>query len=437
MSSGGALTKKAESLKTADKMTEEATTSDQQRITGTGATSQESDQNPIQSRKRPRLSSTEQKNLVVDPATPPSPGRYGVGGLYKATEGEVLDKRYKIKELLGSGAFASVHKAEDQTTKNTVAVKIIRSKKRSNDTSNKEVGLMKRVKEEASASKLDSGSGRGTSPDSPIGSNNVIRLLHNFQIEGTNGIHEVLVIEMLGPNLFNVLNKSNHKILNLQRIQRFSKDILSGLDFLHSKCEIMHLDLKPENLLVMVDPKNMDLADRKCSASLKIGDFGLSEDSKRNVKRTVQTCNYRAPEAHLKAKITPSADIWSFGCVLYEMVTRELLFPCNGRDNCDKKWHLERISELLGPIESKYFERDEEDKKKFVNIFGDIDVYNGYLNEENVIAPNGLSKKNENVCSQAQALSEFLEKILKIDPKKRPSAGDALNHPFLNEESSP
>ncbi|CAL2041524.1 unnamed protein product [Caenorhabditis brenneri] len=413
------------------------TTTNQQNFTPAGATSA---QKPRQSRKRPHPS-TEKKSkrvdLVINRSVTPLPaGSFGRDGYCRVRNGQILQGRYKIEELLGSGAFSSVHKAEDQTTKNTVAVKIIRSEKRFNDSSDKEIGFMKRVGQ-ASGSELDSESGRGSGPDSPIGSDNVIRLLDNFQIKGSNGIHAVLVFEMLGPDLFSVLFKSNHTILNLQRIRRFSKDILNGLDFLHSKCKIMHLDLKPENLLVMVDPKNMDLADRKCSASLKIGDFGLSAYSTHNVKRTVQTCNYRAPEAHLKAEITPSTDIWSFGCTLYEMVTRELLFPCNGKDNCDKKWHFKRISELLGPIKRKYFERDEKDKQKFEEVFGEKKVFNRDPAVRNKISFEEIRMKNAYVYAQAQALSEFLKKILKIDPKKRLSAREALEDPFLSEERCP
>ncbi|EGT47343.1 hypothetical protein CAEBREN_31559 [Caenorhabditis brenneri] len=125
------------------------TTTNQQNITLAGATPQKSAQKPRQSRKRPHPS-TEKKSkrvdLVINRSVTPIPaGIFGRDGYCRVRNGQILQGRYKIEELLGSGAFSSVHKAEDQTTKNTVAVKIIRSEKRYNDSSDKEIGFMKRV----------------------------------------------------------------------------------------------------------------------------------------------------------------------------------------------------------------------------------------------------------------------------------------------------
>ena len=111
--------------------------------------------------------------------------------------------------------------------------------------------------------------------------------------------------------------------LSDQHYSYFMYQLLRGLLFLHS-ANIIHRDIKPQNLLVNVN------------CDLKICDFGLArginqkENEELDTKMTVYVVTrwYRAPEVVLRGKdYDERLDIWSVGCVFAEMIGREPLFP--------------------------------------------------------------------------------------------------------------
>lgn len=102
--------------------------------------------------------------------------------------------------------------------------------------------------------------------------------------------------------------------------QYFLYQILRGLKYVHS-AHVLHRDLKPSNLLL------------NANCDLKIGDFGLARTTSETDFMTeyVVTRWYRAPELLLNcSEYTAAIDIWSVGCILGEIMTRQPLFP--GKD---------------------------------------------------------------------------------------------------------
>lgn len=103
-------------------------------------------------------------------------------------------------------------------------------------------------------------------------------------------------------------------------LQYFLYQILRGLKYVHS-ANVLHRDLKPSNLFL------------NANCDLKIADFGLARTTSETDFMTeyVVTRWYRAPELLLNcSEYTAAIDIWSVGCIMGEIVTREPLFP--GRD---------------------------------------------------------------------------------------------------------
>ena len=78
----------------------------------------------------------------------------------------------------------------------------------------------------------------------------VVQLLNSFIYHGQNGRHFCMVFEIVGVTLLELIKRYNYKGIPLPYIRIITKQILIGLDFLHRMCNIIHTDLKPENVLV-------------------------------------------------------------------------------------------------------------------------------------------------------------------------------------------
>ena len=80
-----------------------------------------------------------------------------------------------------------------------------------------------------------------------------VQLLEDFKISGVNGTHVCMVFEVLGHNLLKFIIRSNYQGIPLYNVKLIMKQVFEGLHYLHSKCKIIHTDIKPENVLICVD----------------------------------------------------------------------------------------------------------------------------------------------------------------------------------------
>ena len=67
---------------------------------------------------------------------------------------------------------------------------------------------------------------------------------------GANGDHFIMVFEILGVNLLEIMKRYDYRGIPMPLVRRISKQVLIGLDYLHRICKIIHTDLKPENTIV-------------------------------------------------------------------------------------------------------------------------------------------------------------------------------------------
>ncbi|EGT47925.1 hypothetical protein CAEBREN_07646 [Caenorhabditis brenneri] len=322
---------------------------------------------------------------------------FGENGYFSVQDGQCLKNRYEILSLLGSGGFATVHKVHDSETKTTVAMKIGRSGEMDNETCEKEIEMLELVSS---------------------GHENIVQFTSHFSVCGPYGKHFVMVFELLDTDLFTILaSTSAEKRLSLDTVRRFSKDILNGLNYIHTKCGVVHCDIKPENIMI------------SRTGTLKIGDFGLAVLNSEGCTFTVGTCHYRAPEIFLNSKISFSADLWSFGCTLFEMITRKKLFQCP--NECDKIQHMKKIAGTTGEIiYQQFFKRTSQNDDNFEMVFGKHTVF--VSNAKPWLNPELLNVWHPMMEQEAKEVSDLLKKILKSDPKKRLTAKKAMEHPFLS-----
>ncbi|KFK36900.1 hypothetical protein AALP_AA4G187400 [Arabis alpina] len=309
----------------------------------------------------------------------------------------VIGGRYYITECIGSAAFSKVVQAQDLQNGVDVCLKIIKNDKDFFDQSLDEIKLLKHV------NKHD-----------PADEHHILRLYDYFYHQE----HLFIVCELLRANLYE-FQKFNQEsggepYFNLSRLQVITRQCLDALVFLHG-LGIIHCDLKPENILIK--------SYKKCA--VKIIDLGSSCFRSDNLCLYVQSRSYRAPEVILGLPYDEKIDLWSLGCILAELCSGEVLFP-----NEAVAMILARIVAVLGPIETEMLEKGQETDKYFTKEY---DLY--HLNEESneieyIITEESCLEDQLQVSDEL--FLDFVRYLLEINPLKRPTALEALNHPWLS-----
>uniref|UniRef100_A0A8C1R151 non-specific serine/threonine protein kinase n=1 Tax=Cyprinus carpio TaxID=7962 RepID=A0A8C1R151_CYPCA len=184
------------------------------------------------------LPETEEEILGSDDEEQEDPADYCKGGYHPVKIGDLFNGRYHVVRKLGWGHFSTVWLCWDIQEKRFVALKVVKSAQHYTETALDEIKLLRCVRE--------------TDPDDP-NKDMVVQLIDDFKISGVNGIHVCMVFEVLGHHLLKWIIKSNYQGLPLPCVKGIITQVLQGLDYLHSKCKIIHTDIKPENILMCVD----------------------------------------------------------------------------------------------------------------------------------------------------------------------------------------
>lgn len=204
--------------------------------------------------------------------------------------GMVLAGRFHPVRLLGQGAMGEVWQARDERLLRDVAVKVIYS------TPSDPEALERFRLEVAAAARLQHPG---------------IVQVHDA---GWDGSQRYIVMELLAGNDLASVMQANPRGLPAGRAVDLGIQVAEALSAAHA-AGIVHRDLKPSNLFVQEPP-----------GSLKICDFGIARDFRTGAAvtkrgQTVGTTAYTAPELWQGVQASESSDLYSLGCVLYEMVT--------------------------------------------------------------------------------------------------------------------
>ncbi|XP_055078052.1 SRSF protein kinase 1b isoform X1 [Periophthalmus magnuspinnatus] len=184
------------------------------------------------------LPEQDEEILGSDDEEQEDPNDYCRGGYHNVKIGDLYNQKYHVIRKLGWGHFSTVWLAWDIQEKRFVAMKVVKSAEHYTETAMDEIKLLKTV--------------RNTDPSDP-NRERVVQLLDDFKISGVNGTHVCMVFEVLGYHLLKWIIKSNYQGLPLPCVKSIIKQVLQGLDYLHTKCKIIHTDIKPENILLTVN----------------------------------------------------------------------------------------------------------------------------------------------------------------------------------------
>jgi len=234
-------------------------------------------------------------------------------GYYIIKKDEVLNRKYRIEETLGKGSYAIVAKAKDLEQDKYVALKIIKNGQIFEKQAQNEIEILKKF------TNLD--------PDCNY---KTVQFLEYFYHKK----HLCLVFELLNMTLYEVNMKAHFKGLPIAFIRIIAHQLFTSLVFLSSNdVNIIHCDLKPDN--IMLKEEN--------SGEIRIIDFGSSVLSTGYKFKYAQSRYYRAPEVVFGDNYSFSADMWSVGCILVELLLGRPIFDGN-----NEVQQIVRFIEYLG-----------------------------------------------------------------------------------------
>jgi dual specificity tyrosine-phosphorylation-regulated kinase 2/3/4 len=313
-------------------------------------------------------------------------------GRYIANEADHLDFRYEIISKLGKGSFGNVYKCFDHKRNFFVAVKVMRNLPEIREQAVIEIENLEKI------SKSD-----------PDDNKCIVKMKQYFYFRG----HACICFELLSMSLYQFLRFKKFEGLSKSLLKRIAVQILIGLRHIHD-LGFIHCDLKPENILFKQENKS----------SIKIIDFGSASYKCTSYTTYIQSRFYRAPEIILGAGHSNKIDIWSFGCLLYELYSGEPLF--SGENEGDQ---LIKIMQVLGLPPNCVIIKSKRRKEFFY----------GY---DPIIVPNSRgvliyhSEKTLDTIIEDIDLVHFLKKCLEWDADLRFSAEEALKHPWITKNNS-
>lgn len=301
-----------------------------------------------------------------------------------------VDSRYVLKDskILGKGSFGVVCTAYDSVRKIDLAIKRIRPY--ANDDWDarhtlREIRLLKLL---------------GPHP-------NIISIYELSLFEPKTELY--MMMELMDCDLHRVIQSK--QALSEKHHKCFLKQMLEGIKAMHS-IGVFHRDLKPGNLLVSKD------------CQLRITDFGLARFMDENTRQGHNDVNpmteyvvtrwYRCPELLLAPNqpYSEAIDLWSIGCIFAELLRRKPIFPGKSHTN-----QVQLIFEAMG--------------------------YNNQKELGFTVSPEAASFLDKRCRYRKQPIKKYvpdasdeainlLTRLLSVNPSQRPSAVQALQHPFLN-----
>lgn len=259
----------------------------------------------------------------------------------------------------------------------------------------------------------------------PDNKKHVIRLQRHFEHRS----HLCLVFETLSMNLRDVLKKYGKDVgISIKAVRVYAQQLFLSLSLL-KKCQILHADIKPDNILVS-ESRN----------TLKLCDLGSASDASDNaITPYLVSRFYRAPEIILGLHYDYAIDVWSSACTLYELFTGKILFP--GRSNNQM---LKHIMELKGRFPNKLLRKAQFTSDHFDEAFNFMSIEIDRITKNEVVRKMTFVKPVRDIKTRilaavtldeenrlVLAFVDFLDKCLALSPDKRMTPHEALAHPFI------
>jgi len=218
-----------------------------------------------------------------------------------------------------------------------------------------------------------------------------------------------MIFELGECNLLSYIGCSEPLDTKMLYLKIFMIHLLAGLDYYHYN-GIAHRDLKPANCLIVKSTEGK---------VLKLSDFGMAKyvTVQDKATREISSASYRAPEVSRSVPSGLPADVWSLGCILYQMFTGCILFPC----------------------------KNDEDEK-FENLYKiQINVVNSGKVQSDMSLKSGVSKVtaehirifDSHIGPKWDELVGLIVDCTKLNPEERPTVRQILANPMFSQIDGP
>ncbi|KAJ5513374.1 hypothetical protein N7463_002926, partial [Penicillium fimorum] len=376
--------------------------------------------------------------------------RYKKGGYHSPILGDFLkDGRYKIMHKLGWGGYSTVWAAQDRRDETYVAIKISTSKTETN----KPTLEFETVRQLASIDHRP---------------RHVIQLLDNFDLQGPNGMHKCFVLEILGPNVDDMVNfHTPDSRLPGKLAKIIAKQALVGLDSLH-RHKIGHGDLHTRNLAFTIpcthglpeerfmellskpdigkvtrnDGKPIDIGvpeylightlyrmESLSFNTIKIIDFGESftlDQPPRNLNTPLAV---RAPEILFNDDLDHRVDLWAMGCMLFELFVGQP--PFDSLMSTPPMLAAQMQEMISDPLPVRWEDTWLEMRKE-ISPSSDPEIKLQEWLEELYFMSDRKAELSEDDIVQ---LGGIIGKLLRFEPSTRASAKEIFNDPWFRDTS--
>ncbi|XP_045515914.1 probable dual specificity protein kinase madd-3 isoform X2 [Pieris brassicae] len=326
--------------------------------------------------------------------------------------GYVMGARYKIIDTLGEGTFGKVVEVKDLEMEHRMALKIIKNVEKYREAAKLEINVLENLAE------ID-----------PDCKNLCVKMLDWFEYHG----HMCIAFEMLGQSVFDFLKDNSYQPYPLEQVRHIAYQLIYSVLFLHDN-KLTHTDLKPENILfvdsdyevvsVYSSSKKKHELRRVKRSDVRLIDFGSATFDHEHHSTIVSTRHYRAPEVILELGWSQPCDVWSIGCIMFELHLGITLFQTH-----DNREHLAMMERILGPIPYRMA------RKTRTKYF-----YHGKLDWDEKSSAGRYVRDNckpllrymANTSEEHRQLFELIARMLEYEPLQRITLREALNHPFFS-----
>lgn len=286
--------------------------------------------------------------------------------------------KYRLISKKGEGTFSEVLKAQSVKNGQYFAIKCMKNHFQSIEQVNnlREIQALKRL--------------------NPHG--NIVRLQEVLFDKATGRL--ALVFELMDMNMYELI-RGRKTYLSERRLKSYTYQMMKAIDHMH-KSGIFHRDIKPENILL-------------CDDKLKVADFGSCRGifSKPPYTEYISTRWYRAPECLLTdGWYDYKMDIWSVGCVFFEIISLFPLFP--GTNELDQ---IERIHNVTGSPSSELLDR--------------FKKYSSHLKFD--FPPKEAAGIGPKIPHCSKPCVDLIEELLTYNPDQRPTARQSLQHLYFKD----